>query len=254
MKVTAWITTLVSLALCSTALADDEGPRTGYYKTKMTVAQIVGAENTAAMSSVFSPDDEVSWQIYVPKTYDPKKPAGVIVFISPSESWGGSRRVYNSVLDRYNLIWAGITGAGDKQPVNERLMKAIMTPTMLAQQYSLDPARIFIGGFSGGAPVAMILSTGKPELFRGGLFVGGAVFWDDNVPPKLDQIKRNRFVFVAGSNDPALRTVRRTAVAYKDAGVTDSLLIVMQNHKQEMPGPKYLEQAVAWLLGEQLPE
>ena len=251
MRRTAWIATLAMVAVCSVAFADDEGPRTGYYKKKMTITEIVGAESAAAMSSVFEPDDKVSWQLYVPKTYDAAKPAGVIVFLSPSERWGGSKKIYNPVLDRYNVIWAGITGAGDQQPVNERLMKAIMTPTMLAQQYALDPERVFIGGFSGGAQVAMILSTGKPELFRGGLFVGGAVFWEENVPPKLEQIKRNRFVFLTGSNDPALNTVRRTAVGYKDAGVTGALLVVMPNERQEMPGPKYLEQSVLWLLGEE---
>ena len=251
MRSTACIVTLALIAFCSAALADDEGPRTGYYKKKMTITEIVGAQSAAAMSSVFEPDDEVSWQLYVPKTYDAAKPAGVIVFLSPSERWGGSKKIYNPVLDRYNVIWAGITGAGDKQPVNERMMKAIMTPTMLAQQYALDPQRVFIGGFSGGAQVAMILSTGKPELFRGGLFVGGAVFWDENVPPKLEQIQRNRFVFVTGSNDPAQNTVRRTAIAYKDAGVTESRLIVMPNQRQEMPGPKTLEDAIAWLLSEE---
>ena len=254
MRTAALIATLTVFAFSSVVLAEDGGPRTGYYKKKMTITEIVGAESAAAMSSVFAPDDEVSWQLYVPKTYDPAKPAGVIVFLSPSERWGGSKKIYNPVLDRYNVIWAGITGAGDKQPVNERMMKAIMTPTMLAQQYSLNPERVFIGGFSGGAQVAMILATGKPELFRGGLFVGGAVFWEDNVPPKLEQIQRNRFVFLTGSNDPALNTVRRTAAGYKDAGVTDALLVVMPNQRQEMPGPKYLERAVAWLLGQELPE
>lgn len=79
------------------------------------------------------------------------------------------------------------------------------------------------------------------------MFVGGAIFWGDKIPPEVDVIRQNRYVFIAGSNDVALKTVRRTAGSYKGAGVVNTKLIIMPNEKQEMPGPLYLREAVEHL-------
>jgi hypothetical protein len=171
----------------------------------------------------------------------------VLVFISPSPTWSGSRKSYNDLLEEKNLIWAGVLRAGDATPLNERMMKSLLTPTVLSKEYVLDPQRIYVGGFSGGAHVATLLSTGKPALFKGGMFVGGAIFWGDKSPPRVDLVRQNRYVFITGSNDVALKTVRRTASSYKDAGVVNAKLIIMPNEKQEMPGPLYLREAVEYL-------
>ena len=245
-----WIARIALFAFLATstfAQAEDKGPRTGYYKKKMTVAEVVGEQGAAKMSSVFAPDDKISWQIYVPKNYDPSRPAGLMVFMTHKASWAGGSKKYNPVSDDHNLIWAGLYGTGDKSPLNERMLKVIMTPTMLAQEYSLDPERIYVGGFSGGAHVAMILATSKPELFKGGMFVGGAVFWGDKAPANLDLVRQNRYAFVTGSNDVALDTVRRTALAYQEAGVINTDLTVMPNQRQEMPSGRVFEQVIRYL-------
>ena len=51
--------------------------------------------------------------------------------------------------------------------------------------------------------------------------VGGAIFWGDRIPPGVDVIRQIRYVFITGTNDVALKTVRRTAVSYKGAGTVD---------------------------------
>ena len=126
-----------------------------------------------------------------------------------------------------------------------------MTPTMLARDYSLDPARVYIGGFSGGAHVATMVATGKPELFKGGIFVGGAVAWGDELPPSIDEVRKNPYVFIAGSNDVALNAVRKAAIAFRKAGVERSELIIMPNQRQEMPSRNYLLDAIDFLDGKQ---
>ena len=106
-----------------------------------------------------------------------------------------------------------------------------------------------MGGFSGGAHIASILSTTKPELFRGGLFIGGAMFWDERTPARLDLVQQNRFVFLVGQNDVARDKVQRTVQSYRGAGVASTKLIVMLNMRQEMPGPGYLVDAIDYLDG-----
>ena len=240
---------LVFTALLATAWADEtkDGPRTGYFRKSMTAVELLGTDGAKSLANVFEPDEKLEWELYVPDSYDPSSPAGVMVFSSPSPSWSGSRKSYNDLLEEKNLIWAGVLRAGDATPLNERMMKSLLTPTMLASEYALDPDRIYVGGFAGGAHVATLLSTGKPGMFKGGMFVGGAIFWGDKVPPEVNVIRQNRFVFIAGSNDVALKTVQRTASSYTGAGVMNTKLIVMPNERQEMPGPLYLRAAVEFL-------
>ncbi len=238
---------LLAMTSAVWAEAAKDGPRTGYFRKTTTPLELLGEDGARALADVFEPDQKLKWQLYVPHSYDPSKPAGVIVFITHKPNWGGSRRSYNDLLEERNLIWAGILEAGGKRPVNERALRAILTPPLLAKDYSLDPSRIYMGGFSDGAHVAAMVATGKPDVFKGGLFVGGAVSWDEKVPPRIDLIRQNRFVFLTGTNDPALKTVRMAAIDYKKDGVEHTSLIVMPNQRKEMPGPKYLEEAIKFL-------
>jgi len=238
---------LALLAVVAWADATQDGPRTGYFRISMTTAELLGTDGAKSVAGVLEPDAKLEWQLYVPQGYDASRPAGVLVFISHKGNWGGSLRSYNDLLEEKNLIWAGVLGAGDPTPLNVRMMKSLLTPSVLSRDYVLDPDRIYVGGFSGGAHVATLLSTGKPGLFKGGMFVGGALFWGDRIPPEIDLIRQNRYVFITGSNDVALKTVRRTAGSYRDAGVVKTKLIIMPNEKQEMPGPLYLREAVEHL-------
>jgi predicted peptidase len=241
----------VLLVAFSGVLADEsDGPRTGYFRVSATTVELLGADGANVIAEVLAPDEELKWQLYVPPSYDAAKPAGAIVFINRSDSWGGSSKSYNPVLEESNLIWAAPLGAGDKQPMNERMLRAMLTPNLLARTYALDPSRIYIGGFVGGGYVATMLATSKPEVFRGGMFVGGALPWEKNTPPAIAQIRKNRYAFVTGSNDVALDTMRRTTEAYRKEGVVYVKLIVIPNARQEMPDPFYLREAIEFLDGD----
>lgn len=237
------------LGSMSTSWAEeaDDGPRTGYFYTETTPLELLGPEGAKSLAEMFAEDEELKWSLYVPKSYSADKPAGVIVFISPSSRWGGSSKSYNPLLEEKNMIWAGVIKAGDKTPMDARMMRALLTPTFLAKEYALDPSRIYLGGFSGGAHVATILATSRPQLFKGGMFVGGAVSWKDKLPAGIELIRQNRYVFVAGSNDVALKKVQKTAASFKEAGVKYTRVIVMPNERQEMPGPHHLREAIEFL-------
>lgn len=246
--------TFVSIALfglMSTAIAQTEGeePQTGYFETETTVLELLGEKGAASLSDVFDPDEVLKWKIYVPKTYTPTKPAGVIVYVTFSNSWGGSRRAYNDVLDDSNLIWAGVVGAGDKKPMNTRIMRVMLTPAFLARDYKLDPERMFVGGTSGGAQVAAILATSKPQLFKGALFVGDALAWKDKLPAGIEHVRKNRYVFVIGSNNTNLKNVQSAAATYREAGVEHTELIVMPNVARKAPTANFIQKAIEYLDG-----
>lgn len=239
----------VLLTMSSVALADDDKqPRSGYFKSSTTPLELLGERGAKALSEVFAADEKLSWQLDVPGNYDAQKPPGVIVFINRG-NWGGGKKVWNSVLEEKNLIWIGAIDAGDKSPMNERMLKALLAPPLLAKNYTFNPERVYVAGFSGGAHVANILATTRPDIFRGGLFMSGAVFWGEKVPQKIDQVQKNRFVFMAGANDIARVKVSRTADSYRDAGVQSTRLIVVPNTRQELPGPSYFAKAIDYLDG-----
>lgn len=240
------LASLILVVLPSWSADEERGPRTGYYRLSTTPLELLGEQGAQTLSEVFAPDEELRWQLDVPKNYDPVRPPGVIVFINRG-TWGGGKKVWNPVLTDKNLIWIGALDAGDQSPMNERMLKAILAPTVLAGHYALDPTRIYVAGFSGGAHVANILSTSKPELFKGGLFMSGAAFWGDKMPAKIDVVRQNRFVFLSGSNDVARTKVARTAESYRAAGVDNVELIVVPNMRQELPGPSYFETAINYL-------
>ena len=190
-----WLLVLAALPVA----AQEDGPRTGYFRVHTTPLDLLGKDGARSLSEMFELDEKLEWQLYVPTSYDPTRPAGVMVFLTHSNTWGGSRREYNPALEEANLIWA----------------------------------------------------AGKPELFKGGLFIGGAVAWGDELPSRIDDVRKNAYVFVAGSNDVALNTVRKAAIAFREAGVERTELIVMPNQRQEMPGRKYLLDAIGFLDGKQ---
>lgn len=241
---------LSSLFLPLDAWSDDQNqaPLTGYFRSSTTPLELLGERGAETLAEVFAPDEELRWQLNVPDTYDPANPPGLIVYVNRG-NWGGGKKVWSDVFRDRNLIWAGALDAGDEAPINERMLKAILAPTMLAKTYSIDPRRVYIAGFSGGAHVAAILATSRPELFKGGLFMGGARFWEEKTPPKIDIVRQNRFVFLAGANDVARTRVARTADSYRAAGVMQTKLIIVPNTRQELPGRSYFETAIDYLDG-----
>jgi len=147
-----------------------------------------------------------SFELSVPASYDPTKPAGLVVFITGGGQSGKIRGQWKPVLEKHNLIWAGPNGAGNQTDVAYRLTLALEAARVVQQDYALDPDRIYISGFSGGARMASQLGIMCPDIFSGGLYFAGVNVYPESfpVPPgKLLQLakQRSRHVLVHGTND-----------------------------------------------------
>ncbi len=105
------ITVLILLLAAPLAWSED-GPRTGDFRKALTPIELLGAEGAKAIESIFPLDEKLTWQLSVPKTYDPGKPAGVMVFIGFAE-WGSGKKAWTSVLEDQNIIWIGLIGGLD---------------------------------------------------------------------------------------------------------------------------------------------
>lgn len=222
--------------------------RTGYFSVTLTPVELFGEAGAATVAEVFDADEELDWQLYVPPTYDAAKPAGVIVYVSPW-SGGGPPKAWNDMLAEQNLIWIGARNAGNEVPVARRMFLAMFGPMVLQRRYALDAERVYIAGSSGGGKTASRVATLRPNMFKGGIFLGGAMFWDDATPPLLEMIRGLRYVFMSGSEDPALNEIRRVHRKFVAAGVENSKLIIVRDHGHRLPEAMYFARAIDYLDG-----
>jgi hypothetical protein len=111
--------------------------------------------------------------LYVP----PKTPPqgyGLLVFVSPSDQ-ASLPFGWASILDRYGLIFVAAQRSGNDQSViGRRAPLALEAAWNVQHRYAIDPARMFVGGFSGGARVALRLALAYPDLFRGAFLNAGS--------------------------------------------------------------------------------
>ena len=75
------------------------------------------------------------------------------------------------------------------------------------QKYSVDPERVYIGGFSGGSRVALRIALGYPDVFHGALLDAGSdPIGDAQIPLPPAELFRQfqdstRLVFLTGKDD-----------------------------------------------------
>lgn len=220
-------------------------PRTGEFALARQTTELLSDAAAAGISSVISPDENIDFQLYVPPTYDPSKPAGLLVYISPTQS-GEIPRGWSTVLDTHNVIWIGTDRAGNSELVARRILFAMLAPTVADQLYAIDPERIYVTGLSGGGKTASMVATDQAQLFRGAIYNCGVEFWDQE-PARIDLIRQNHYVFVTGTYDQALEPTKKAYRGYRKAGVENSKLMVIRHMTHRNPDSHKFEEALVYL-------
>lgn len=243
------------LLLCGFLLASagarttaDPSPPTGSLVLESTLAELVGAEAAATIDAVIPQNEVVRWRAFVPPAYDPAKPPGLLVYISPTQS-GRIPRGWQEVLDQRNLIWLAADRSGNRERVARRVLLATLAVALATRDYEIDEERVYISGLSGGGKTASMVATDYPQLFRGAMYNCGVELWDVDTPRYIERMRQNRFVFVTGTYDQALEPTRRAHQAYLDAGIAHSKLMVIRNMTHRNPGRYEFEEALAFLDG-----
>jgi pimeloyl-ACP methyl ester carboxylesterase len=142
---------------------------------------------------------------YVPASAPPSGYA-LLVFVPP---WEDARVPdgWSSVLERNGVIYVSAARAGnDEDVMQRRIPLALLAAHNVMEHYSVDPQRVFIGGFSGGSRVALRIALSYPDVFRGVLLNAGSdPIGAPNLPPSRDlliQFQRStRLVYLTGNRD-----------------------------------------------------
>jgi len=227
---------------------------TGSYTDHATLVSLVGEAGARSFSDVLGPDHEFEFRVYVPESYDPATPPGLLVPVSPIDS-GEIPESWTEILNRRNLIWVSVNKSGNSMSPERRLAEARTSPTFIRQKYELDPQRIYISGMSGGGQIASMAAPLYPGLFQGGIFICGvnpwseqhADPWVENPPEDFEALKENRYVFISGTEDFKLAATARVYRLYKKAGVDGSKLIVVDEMGHELPDSATVDKALGFL-------
>lgn len=243
---------MMALLVCQCLWATDEGltiSATGQsreFQIQASAIELLGETAAQRYAPIMPVDDPIEWEVYVPATYDPARPAGLLVYISPQAS-GRIRAQWKSLMADANLVWVAANQSGNRVSPRRRIAYALLAVAMIAREYKVAQERIYVSGFSGGGRIASMVATKFPGLFKGAIYNCGVNFWEESTPESLELIKNNRFVFITGSKDFNLRDTRRVFKKYENADVQQIKLMVIPLMGHSNPGKSDYAQAITFL-------
>ena len=144
--------------------------------------------------------------VYVPPAM-PSDGYALLVFVPPwPEATVPPRWIAG--LDRHGMIFVTAAKSGnDANVLDRREPLALLAAQNILQRYTIDPKRVYVGGFSGGSRVAMRLALAYPDLFHGALLNAGSdPIGSAQIPlPPVELMRKfqesTRLVYLTGNDD-----------------------------------------------------
>jgi predicted esterase len=106
------------------------------------------------------------YELYVPASVDPRKPAPLVLFISAGNGPAGGAN-FRPLCDAVGAIFASPHNAGNNVDMPQRMRTILDVLDDVRRRYTIDADRTYVGGISGGARVACSLAFSLPEYFGG---------------------------------------------------------------------------------------
>ncbi|MCG3123184.1 MAG: hypothetical protein GIKADHBN_01593 [Phycisphaerales bacterium] len=198
--------------------------------------------------------------VRLPRGYTPRRPAGVLVWIDPTET-GQIPAAYHDSLDELYLVAVGAAGMGNSHPMADRLQLAFDGLATVARRFHVDPSRVFVTGVSGGGRLASIMVGCFPDIFAGGVPVVGVScyqnlptgvggFWAGGFrrpPAKLfAQFKKRPLAVITGGRDFNRVEIERAVEVFERDGC-NVRLFAWDDLGHEVPSAARLNEAMVWM-------
>ena len=180
-------------------------------------------------------------RVRLPRDHDPDDPTGVLVWVSDTAS-GALPAQLERPCDRLGLVAIGVDHAGHDAPRVDRIQRVLDALASVRTIARIDPDRVYIAGFSGGAAIASMAQLALPELFRGALAISGlashhdaptgepGLAWDADLteptPGARDLLGARRIGALAGSVDRALPEMRARIRLLRADGIACRLEVI----------------------------
>lgn len=120
------------------------------------------------------------YELHVPPSYDPRRPTPLVVSLHGAGLWGTAQMEisgWNEVADRHGVIVAypsGHGGGGPKiwSPEDVPFISALIDS--LERDYTIDPERIYVNGFSNGGGESYVIACTMGDRIAAIGLVGAA--------------------------------------------------------------------------------
>ena len=146
---------------------------------------VANRHNGALVSS----GEQREYVLYVPSSYDPTRPAPLVISLHGAGLWGAAQREvsqWNEVADREGLIAvypSGLSGSGPRYWRTDDGAEVISDVKFISDlidklegTYNIDPARIYANGLSNGGGMSFALSCTLSDRIAAVGLVGAAHF------------------------------------------------------------------------------
>lgn len=192
--------------------------------------------------------------VYVPAAAPPERGYGVMVFVPPWPQAAVPKR-WLKALDKAGVIFVTAANSGnDASVIPRRMALALHGYANVATRHRVDPERVYVGGFSGGARVALRIAIAYPDVFRGALLDGGSDDIGSELVPlptaeRLRQAQEHlRLVYLYGSADDAnVSHARYSMASARELCIADVHKLPMKGRGHEAADAATWEQGLALL-------
>lgn len=199
--------------------------------------------------------------VRLPTNYDPRRPAGLLVWSSPSPR-GGIPNVFHAALDELYFVCVGIDNAGNDRDVPNKFQLVLDAVANARQRYHIDDERIYITGMSGGGKVCSILMMCFPDIFRGSIpIVGFGTYaqledqWGRHhyayfAKPKrtlLELAKSRRMALISGPLDFNYDEIVQRQELLEADGFEQIRFFSYPDMAHQMPTPQRFLEALRWI-------
>jgi predicted esterase len=215
------------------------------------------ARNHQRVAEQYLNPSEERYTLYVPPTMPPDGYA-LLVFIPPwDNAWLPPG--WDNILDMFGVIFVAAARSDNDKPIfMRRIPLALIAAEGVQKRYRVNPAKIFIGGMSGGGRAAERAALAYPDLFRGAYLAAGS----DNIGeaelsiPSRELFEHfqadNRVVFSTGEEDKVNLTLdKHVESSFDDYCVFNHTAQIVPGIAHNVPTAKGLKAALKWLLAPQ---
>jgi hypothetical protein len=202
------------------------------------------------------------FRIVVPKSYAHAEKWGLFVYVNPGDD-AGIPGGYEPILEKHRLIAVAAYKTGNERNVVDRFRLAIDARFNIAQRFNIDPARVYVSGFSGGGRIASMLGVAYTDLFPGAIPFCGANFylnipsepgkvWPSTYLPASEQLRTakssGRFVLVTGEKDMNLKNTQGVYESgFKKEGFKHVQLMEVPGMGHSPPPAEWLDKGLDFL-------
>lgn len=185
--------------------------------------------------------EKVSWELYVPKNYNPKYPPGVFVFLH-SQDQGKMPDELKAVMEKYNLIWVSANKVGSTYPSSWREANTITGLTKVQEMYNVDKERTYISGCT---ELSGWMSVFRTDLFKGAVQIDQVTLWRPHTgSEKIEIASKNYFAFITGSQNLNQKTTKKTLREFKSHKFTNVKLMVVPGDIFGIPPADKMDEAI----------